>query len=71
MCTSFPPHPNPTMRKADQVARFNEKFLADRQPRLQRFLRGVMLHPEMGRAGGHSIVGQWIVNPNSDISDGS
>ncbi|GFZ43253.1 hypothetical protein JCM24511_00972 [Saitozyma sp. JCM 24511] len=42
-------------------AKFSPKFLEDRQPRLQRFLRTVMLHPEMGRAGEGSVIGQWII----------
>nr|ODO02330.1 hypothetical protein L204_01063 [Cryptococcus depauperatus CBS 7855] len=55
----------PTSRSADIVpaspAKFSPKFLEDRQPRLQRFLRGVMLHPEMGRGGSESIVGAWVI----------
>ncbi|RSH92668.1 PX domain-containing protein ypt35 [Saitozyma podzolica] len=43
------------------MSKFSPKFLEDRQPRLQRFLRTVMLHPEMGRAGEGSVIGQWII----------
>ena len=45
---------------ADSAAKFSSKFLEDRQPRLQRFLRTVMLHPEMGRGGPDSVLAQWI-----------
>jgi hypothetical protein len=47
------------------VARFSDKFLSERQPRLQRFLRGVLLHPEMGRAGERSIAGKWVVDADA------
>ncbi|WRT65873.1 uncharacterized protein IL334_002824 [Kwoniella shivajii] len=42
-------------------ARFSRAFLEQRQPRLQRFLRAVVLHPEMGRGGDNSIVGDWVM----------
>lgn len=43
------------------IAKFSQKFLEDRQVRLQRFLRTVMLHPEMGKGGERSVVGAWIL----------
>ncbi|WWD18119.1 hypothetical protein CI109_102568 [Kwoniella shandongensis] len=45
------------------ISKFSEKFLEDRQPRLQRFLKGVVLHPVMGKGGDGSIVGQWVIGP--------
>ncbi|WVQ85490.1 hypothetical protein IAT38_007655 [Cryptococcus sp. DSM 104549] len=43
------------------MSKFSPKFLGDRQPRLQRFLKGVILHPEMGRGGTGSVVGAWVI----------
>lgn len=43
------------------IAKFSPKFLEERQSRLQRFLRGVILHPEMGQGGSGSIVGTWVL----------
>ncbi|WWC96769.1 hypothetical protein V866_003642 [Kwoniella sp. B9012] len=42
-------------------SKFSPEFLEQRQPRLQRFLRSVVLHPEMGKGGERSIVGNWIM----------
>jgi len=47
------------------IAKFSPKFLADRQPRLQRFLRAVMLHPEMGQGGEGSVIGQWVLDTST------
>jgi hypothetical protein len=44
------------------VAKFSEKLLEDRKPRLQRFLRTVMLHPEMGRGGVGSLISEWVMS---------
>ncbi|KAK4684219.1 hypothetical protein P7C73_g5973, partial [Tremellales sp. Uapishka_1] len=43
------------------IAKFSAKFLAERQPRLQRFLKAVMLHPEMGAGGEGAVVSRWVV----------
>ncbi|KIS01571.1 hypothetical protein L804_01449 [Cryptococcus deuterogattii 2001/935-1] len=43
------------------IAKFSPKFLEERQLRLQRFLRGIILHPEMGQGGSGSIVGSWVL----------
>jgi hypothetical protein len=43
------------------AAKFSPEFLEDRRPRLQRFLRTVMLHPEMGIGGEESVVGRWVL----------
>ncbi|WVF70691.1 hypothetical protein IAT40_005484 [Kwoniella sp. CBS 6097] len=42
-------------------SRFSTKFLEERQPRLQRFLKAVVLHPEMGKGGTDSVVGRWVM----------
>ncbi|CAD6578293.1 MAG: hypothetical protein TREMPRED_002144 [Tremellales sp. Tagirdzhanova-0007] len=44
------------------VAKFSPDFLVDRQPRLQRFLRTVVLHPELGRGGKDSVIGNWLTD---------
>ncbi|KAK8865702.1 hypothetical protein IAR55_000847 [Kwoniella newhampshirensis] len=49
------------------ISKFSEKFLKDRQPRLQRFLKGVILHPVMGKGGEGSVVGQWVIGPTSEV----
>ncbi|WWC88010.1 uncharacterized protein L201_002912 [Kwoniella dendrophila CBS 6074] len=69
----------PTMKDAipqlpgkAHFSKFQPEFLEQRQPRLQRFLRAVILHPEMGKGGKGSIVGDWVVGkgkPNEDILD--
>ncbi|WVR05677.1 hypothetical protein IAU60_002699 [Kwoniella sp. DSM 27419] len=46
-------------------AKFSPKFLEERQPRLQRFLRAVVLHPEMGKGGPGSIIGDWVTGGGS------
>ncbi|KIY56847.1 hypothetical protein I307_03584 [Cryptococcus deuterogattii 99/473] len=43
------------------IAKFSPKFLEERQLRLQRFLRGIILHPEMGQGGSGFIVGSWVL----------
>lgn len=43
------------------VSKFDPAFLEDRRPRLQWFLRAVMLHPEMG-VGGDTVLGRWILD---------
>ncbi|ORY28632.1 Phox homologous domain-containing protein [Naematelia encephala] len=50
----------PQLPGKSHLSKFNPDFLADRQPRLQRFLRTVLLHPEMGRGGQGSVVGGWV-----------
>lgn len=47
---------------SDVAAKFSPKFLGDRQPRLQRFLRTVVLHPQMGAGGGNSPIYRWITS---------
>lgn len=42
-------------------AKFSPEFLEERQFRLQRFLKGIILHPEMGQGGSGSIVGSWVL----------
>lgn len=42
------------------MSKFSPEFLEERRPRLQRFLRAVMLHPEMG-VGGDTVVGRWVL----------
>ncbi|WVQ97060.1 hypothetical protein IAU59_004170 [Kwoniella sp. CBS 9459] len=46
-------------------SRFSSKFLEERQPRLQRFLKAVVLHPEMGKGGTDSVVGRWVMGDES------
>ncbi|TYJ54956.1 hypothetical protein B9479_004368 [Cryptococcus floricola] len=47
------------------MTKFSPKFLEDRQIRLQRFLKAVVLHPDMGRGGPDSVVGAWIIGDGS------
>ncbi|WVW80334.1 hypothetical protein I302_102314 [Kwoniella bestiolae CBS 10118] len=51
----------PQLPSKAHFSKFSPEFLEQRQPRLQRFLRSVILHPEMGKGGKDSIVGQWIM----------
>ncbi|WWC68459.1 uncharacterized protein I206_102387 [Kwoniella pini CBS 10737] len=51
----------PKLPSKAHFSKFSKEFLEQRQPRLQRFLRCVILHPEMGKGGKNSIVGQWII----------
>lgn len=44
-----------------KASRFSERVLESRKVALQRFLRGVMLHPVMGRAGDEVVVGEWVL----------
>ncbi|KAL7423671.1 hypothetical protein Q5752_001253 [Cryptotrichosporon argae] len=50
----------PLLPGKNHMSKFSPAFLADRQTRLQRFVRTVALHPEMGR-GGDSVVGRWVL----------
>ncbi|WVO19724.1 uncharacterized protein IAS62_001014 [Cryptococcus decagattii] len=43
------------------IAKFSPEFLEERQFRLQRFLKAIILHPEMGQGGSGSIVGSWVL----------
>ncbi len=40
--------------------KFSPEFLEDRRPRLQRFLRTVALHPEMGQKDG--VLSRWVLD---------
>ncbi|WVQ71212.1 hypothetical protein IAR50_000737 [Cryptococcus sp. DSM 104548] len=55
----------PSLPGKVHMTRFSLKFLNDRRVRLQRFLKGVVLHPEMGRGGPDSVVGTWITGDGS------
>ncbi|WWC60490.1 uncharacterized protein I303_103063 [Kwoniella dejecticola CBS 10117] len=50
----------PPLPSKAHFSKFSQEFLEQRQPRLQRFLRAVILHPEMGKGGQASVVGNWI-----------
>lgn len=43
--------------------KFSPEFLEDRRPRLQRFLRTVALHPEMGQGDG--VLSRWVLGTES------
>lgn len=48
--------------------KFSPEFLEDRRPRLQRFLRTVMLHPEMGVGGERSVLAQWVISGDKQVA---
>lgn len=51
----------PPLPGKNHMRKFSPDFLEDRRPRLQRFLRTVALHPEMGAGGPESVFGQWVL----------
>lgn len=51
----------PPLPGKNHMRKFSPEFLEDRRPRLQRFLRTVALHPEMGAGGADSVFGLWVL----------
>ncbi|GMK60031.1 hypothetical protein CspeluHIS016_0902480 [Cutaneotrichosporon spelunceum] len=49
----------PTLPGKNHMHKLSPEFLGDRRPRLQRFLRTVALHPEMGQGDG--VLSQWVL----------
>lgn len=50
------------------MRKFSPEFLEERRPRLQRFLRTVALHPEMGAGGSDSVFGEWVLGDKPRLS---
>ncbi|KAL1410903.1 hypothetical protein Q8F55_001846 [Vanrija albida] len=63
LCRAFPhlEQAIPPLPGKNHMSKFQPEFLEERRPRLQRFIRTVMLHPEMGVGGDDSVVGQWVL----------
>ncbi|KLT42093.1 Phox-like protein [Cutaneotrichosporon oleaginosum] len=49
----------PALPGKNHMHKFSPEFLEERRPRLQRFLRTVALHPEMGQ--GNGVLSQWVL----------
>ncbi|WOO80973.1 PX domain-containing protein YPT35 [Vanrija pseudolonga] len=67
LCRAFPhlKQTIPPLPGKNHMSKFQPEFLEERRPRLQRFIRTVMLHPEMGVGGNDSVVGQWVLGTES------
>ncbi|BEJ18069.1 hypothetical protein CspHIS471_0703460 [Cutaneotrichosporon sp. HIS471] len=61
----------PTLPGKNHMHKLSPEFLQDRRPRLQRFLRTVALHPEMGQGDGpfsHWVLGSGSAGPPAALN---